>query len=68
MTMPAEPRIDNRDWGSLSLGEQIQQIEVEGHFMLPDLLISDHRSRLKAETRTFKTVAKDYSEDVREAL
>ncbi len=33
-------RIENRDWSTLTLGEQIRQIEVEGYLLLPNLLDS----------------------------
>ena len=32
------PRVDDRDWSVLTLGERIRQIEVEGYLVLPDLL------------------------------
>ena len=53
--------IDDRDWSSLTLGEQIHQIEVEGYLLLPDLLSPDHIARLKAETAKLETCAVDYS-------
>lgn len=54
-------RIDNRDWSTLTLGERIRQIEVEGYLVLPDLLPADHIARLKAETARLETTAVDYS-------
>jgi ectoine hydroxylase-related dioxygenase (phytanoyl-CoA dioxygenase family) len=54
-------RIDERDWSRLSLGEQIQQIEVEGYMVLPDLLSAEHVAQLKAETAQLDTFAVDYS-------
>ncbi|RIK29827.1 MAG: hypothetical protein DCC55_37730 [Chloroflexi bacterium] len=54
-------RIDDRDWSQLTLGEQIQQIEVEGYLVLPNLLTADHIARLKDETARLATFAVDYS-------
>ena len=56
-----KPKIDERDWSTLTLGEQIHQIEVEGYLVLPDLLSADHLTQLRAETARFETKAVDYS-------
>ena len=55
------PRIDDRDWSALTLGERIHQIEVEGYLLLPDLLTPEHVARLKTETAKLKTRPVDYS-------
>jgi len=55
------PRIDDRDWSRLSLGEQIQHLEVEGYVLLPDMLDADHIARIKAQVATFETTHVDYS-------
>lgn len=55
------PRIDQRDWSKLTLGERIRQIEVEGYLVLPDLLSAEQIGRLKAETARLPTQAVDYS-------
>ena len=55
------PRIDDRDWSALSLGDRIRQIEVEGYLLLPDLLTPEHVARLKTETAKLKTRPVDYS-------
>ena len=55
------PRIDDRDWSALTLGERIRQIEVEGYLLLPDLLTPEHVARLKMETAKLKTRPTDYS-------
>ena len=55
------PRIDDRDWSALTLGDRIRQIEVEGYLLLPDLLTPEHVARLKAETAKLKTRPVDYS-------
>lgn len=55
------PTIDNRDWSALTLGERIEQIEVEGYLVLPDLLDAEEVASLKAETATLATTPVDYS-------
>ena len=59
------PKIDNRDWSTLTLGEQIKQIEVEGYLVIPNLLSSDQIAQLKAQTARFDTFAADYSDKQR---
>ena len=54
-------RIDDRDWSTLTLGEQIRQIEVEGYLVLPGLLSVDDVAELKAVTAAFETTPVDYS-------
>src|SRR4051794_32517829 len=61
MALLSAPRVDERDWSSLSLGERIRQLEVEGYLVIPGLLDAQHVDRLKAETRTLPTRAVDYS-------
>ncbi|MCZ6677877.1 MAG: phytanoyl-CoA dioxygenase family protein [Candidatus Poribacteria bacterium] len=55
------PRIDDRDWRQFTLGQRIQQLEVEGYLVLPDLLNADHIARLKEQTARFETTHVDYS-------
>jgi hypothetical protein len=55
------PRIDDRDWSMLTIGERIRQIEVEGYLLLPDLLSAEKIAELKAVTATFETTPVDYS-------
>ena len=45
------PRIDDRDWSALSLGDRIRQLEVEGYLLLPDLLTPEHVARLRRKPR-----------------
>lgn len=59
--MANSPRIDDRDWSALTLGERIRQLEVEGYLVLPDLLSADEVRRLKDCTAQFQTKAVDYS-------
>lgn len=54
-------RLDDRDWATLSLGEQIRQIEVEGYLVLPGLLTPAHIAQLKQETQRLNTFGLDYS-------
>ena len=55
------PRLDDRDWRRLTLGERIRQLEVEGYLILPDVLDADHIARLKEQTARFETDHVDYS-------
>ena len=55
------PRIDDRDWSQLTLGQRIQHLEVEGYVVLPDMLDADHIARLKEQASTFETTHVDYS-------
>ncbi len=57
----SSPQLDSLDWSLLTLGERIQQIEVEGYLVLPDLLSQEQLARLKAETARLETQAVDYS-------
>ena len=54
-------KMERRDWSSLSEGQRIQAIEVDGYVVLPDLLNPEHIQRLKRETALLETVAVDYS-------
>ena len=53
--------LDDRDWSSLTRGEQIRSLELDGYLVLPDLLTPEHIARLKAETAQLNTVGLDYS-------
>jgi len=50
-----------QNWHQLTLGQQIQSLEVEGYLVLPDLLDEDQIACLKAETAQLETTAVDYS-------
>ena len=54
-------RIVNVDWSSLTLGQRMQHLEVEGYVVLPNLLDRDQLEDLKAETVKIETVPRDYS-------
>ena len=56
------PRIDERDWSTLSTGERIRQLEVEGYLVLPDLLDAEQIAGLKEETTQLETKGVDYSD------
>ena len=58
--MPS-PTIDNRDWSLLTPPKQLQQLEVEGYLVLPDLLDAKQITALKNETMQLETTAVDYS-------
>ena len=53
--------LDSRDWSQLTRPEQIQQLELEGYLVIPDLLDPAALLRLKAATRALETIAVDYS-------
>ena len=61
------PRIDDRDWSKLTLGERIRQIEIEGYVLIPDMLSPDQIERIKAQVETLQTMGMDYSERQRTA-
>ena len=62
MKSQLEARIPDKDWSSLTLGERIRHIEVEGYLVIPDLLSPKHIDKLKAETKAINTSRVDYSE------
>tara|TARA_B100000809_G_scaffold265066_1_gene322728 strand:- start:2750 stop:3598 length:849 start_codon:yes stop_codon:yes gene_type:complete len=49
------------DWASLTLGERIKHLEIEGYLVLPNLLDAERIARLKTETERLDTFAVDYS-------
>ena len=61
------PRVDDRDWSGLTLGEMIRQIEVEGYLLIPDLLSEEQIERLKEQVAALETGGMDYSEHQRTA-
>lgn len=56
-----DPQIDDRDWSTLTLGERIRQIEVEGYLLIPNLLAEYQIDCLKKEADKLKTTPADYS-------
>ena len=60
--MPAcNNRIVDTHWSSLTPGQRIEHLEVEGYLVLPDLLSAEHIARLKQETAKLDTFHVDYS-------
>jgi ectoine hydroxylase-related dioxygenase (phytanoyl-CoA dioxygenase family) len=55
------PKLDDRDWSKLSLGEQIRNLELEGYLVLPDVLSADHLAALQRETADLPTTPVSYS-------
>ncbi len=55
------PRIDNRDWSALTLGERIRQIELDGYLVWPTLLSAELVVQLRSETAKLETHPVDYS-------
>lgn len=53
------------DWSHLTLGQQIQHIEVEGYLVRPGMLDANHIKRLKELTATLATRAVSYSDKQR---
>jgi hypothetical protein len=43
------------DWASMSIGERIRHLEVEGYFIWPDALSDDYVNALKLQTSRFQT-------------
>ena len=54
-------QLDDRDWSTLTPGERIRQIEIEGYLVLPDLLNAEHIAALKKQTARLQTTPVDYS-------
>ncbi|MBT3341857.1 MAG: hypothetical protein HN712_25705 [Gemmatimonadetes bacterium] len=52
---------DDRDWSTLSPGDRIRQIELEGYLIVPDLLDAEHLGRLKDQAASWETTPRDYS-------
>jgi hypothetical protein len=55
-------RVDETDFGSLTLSQRIRQLEVEGFVVLPGTLDTAQIARLKAELKDLPMRHKDYSE------
>lgn len=55
------PRNDARDWSTLTLGERIRAVEVDGYVVIPDLLTPQQIGRLKAQVAALDTQPVDYS-------
>lgn len=55
------PPIDQRDWSTLSRGEQLRQLEMEGYLILPNVLSPELLAQLREETAAVTTNPMDYS-------
>ena len=53
--------VDDHDWSALTLGEQLQNLELEGYLVLPGVLSSAHLEQLRAETAQLETAPVSYS-------
>jgi ectoine hydroxylase-related dioxygenase (phytanoyl-CoA dioxygenase family) len=62
---PPNFRFDETDWTKLTLGEQIQHLELEGYVVIPDLLSAVEIARFKQLIAPLETVAADYSDKQR---
>ena len=57
----AQARRDETDWSSLTRGEQVRNIELEGYVVLPDLLSQEQLETIRAELRKLPMRSTDYS-------
>ena len=55
------PRLADRDWTQLTLGQCIQHLEVEGYVVLPQIIDAEHVARHKEQTAQYETNHVDYS-------
>lgn len=58
-------RTDKTDWSTLSLGEKIRHLELEGYLVVPDLLTAAQVAHYKRLVANLDTVATDYSDKQR---
>jgi hypothetical protein len=56
-----KPKIDDRDWSALTLGEQLRNLELEGYLVLPDVLTTTHLEQLRTEATQLETAPVSYS-------
>lgn len=54
-------RMVDTNWASLTIGQRIEHLEVEGYLVIPDLLTPEHIAQLKELTVKFPDFAVDYS-------
>ena len=54
--------VDDRDWSTLSDGERIRQIELEGYLIVPGIVSSEQLELLRDVTDRLPTQGRDYSE------
>jgi hypothetical protein len=53
------------DWASLTIGERVRSIELDGYVVIPNLLSSAQLDAIRAELTLLPTTAVDYSEHQR---
>ena len=58
----AGPTIVDTDWESLSLGDRIRHLEVEGYVVIPAVLGPDHVARLHAQLERIETHGAGYTD------
>lgn len=58
-------KVDDTDWASFTMGQQIRHIELEGFVVIPDLLSPSQIEKVRAEMTRLSTVGVDYSEHQR---
>ena len=58
----AGPTIIDTDWKSLSLGDRIRHLEVEGYVVIPGVLRPDHVARLHAQLEQIETHGAGYTD------
>jgi len=62
LTNAHKDRVVLTDWSSMTLGERIQYLEVEGYVVIPDVLTADHVARLREELALLPTRGADYTD------
>jgi hypothetical protein len=53
------------EWSTMTLGEQLKHLELEGYLVVPDLLSPEQVARFKKLTATLETKGADYSDKQR---
>src|SRR5262245_43048245 len=53
------------DWESLTTGERVRSIELDGYVVIPDLMSAAQLDAIRAELARLPTTAVDYSEHQR---
>ena len=50
------------DWSTLSVGDRIRHLEIEGYVVIPGLLDADHVAELRSQLKTIKTRGAPYTD------
>jgi hypothetical protein len=64
-TAAGSRRLDTTDWTSLTLGQRIRHLELEGYVVLPDLLSPEQVANFKRQLAPVETIPADYSDKQR---